>query len=58
MLIIYALDLDLLALVLSLPDLLLGFVGLNGQRFDGISYLLFFFFGRYLVIRWAQSPFS
>ena len=44
MLIIYALDLDLLALVLSLPDLLLGFVGLNGQPIDGISYLLFFFF--------------
>ena len=58
MLIIYALDLDLLALVLSLPDLLLGFVGLNGQPIDGISHLLFFFFGRYLVIRWAQSPFS
>jgi len=41
MLIIYALDLDLLALVLSLPDLLLGFIGLNGQPIDGISYFLF-----------------
>ena len=51
MLIIYALDLDLLALVLSSPDLLLGFIGLywallgfiglNGQPIDGISYFLF-----------------
>ena len=41
MLIIYGLDLDLLALLLSLPNLLLGFVGLNRQLISGISYLLF-----------------
>lgn len=41
MLIIYGLDLNLLALVLSLPDLLVGFVGLNRQLISGISCLWF-----------------
>ena len=41
MLMIYGLDFDLLALVLSLPDLSLGFVGLYRRLISGISCLWF-----------------